>query len=244
MTSSVEPTTQSVARCSECSIGAFTIYGPTCVKFPNRIQELRKSVLRLRPNQTLLREGETSDLVYTVYSGWAYRFHELSKSRRQILRFLIPGDPIYLSSIASQSGPARHGVRAISSVVLCVFNAADVMEILFESTEQRTRLSLELFDQFNELDRRLTDIGQRRAIGRVACFLLDLELRLRARGFVVDGAFTLPIRQEHIADALGLTHVHVNRTLAQLRRLGLIRFERGSMKILDPKGLGLAALDA
>ncbi len=68
MTSGFEPATQSVARCTECSIGPFTIYGPTCIKFPDRILQLRKSVLRLRPNQTLLREGETQGFGYEAFA--------------------------------------------------------------------------------------------------------------------------------------------------------------------------------
>ncbi len=229
--------------CAKCSIGPIAIYGPTCRKSPSRIEQLRKKMIRLRPNQTLIREGETSNLAYTIHSGWAYRFHEIPKGRRQILRFLLPGDSISLPAMTSPGGPAPHGVRAITNVALCVFDARDLIELLLESEEQRARLGLELFDQFNELDRRLTDIGQRSAIGRVACFLLDLEARLRARGLVSDGAFLLPIRQEHLADALGLTHVHVNRTLALLRRLGLIHFERGNMQIRDSNGLHLAAFD-
>jgi CRP-like cAMP-binding protein len=168
----------------------------------------------------------------------------LSKSRRQILRFLIPGDPVYLASLAAPGAPVRHGVRAITSVVLCAFNAEDMNTILFESAEQRARMGGEVVDQLIELDRRLTDIGQRRALGRVASFLLDLKSRLCARGMVVNDGFELPVRQELIADALGLTQVHVNRTLAELRRLNLIRFERGHMQILDSKALQRAVVDA
>jgi CRP-like cAMP-binding protein len=184
-----------------------------------------------------------SSRTYTINSGWAYRFHELPKSRRQILRILIPGDPIYLSSISTPTAPVRHGIRAITNVVLCAFDSNQMNAILFDSEEQRARLASEVAAQFNELDRRLTDIGQRRAIARVASFLLDLKSRLCARGFVLNDGFELPVRQELIADALGLTQVHVNRTLAELRRLEYIRFERGRMEILDNKGLQQATFD-
>jgi CRP-like cAMP-binding protein len=135
-TSSLAPTAQGVTPCAECSIGRMAIYGPTCSKSPDRIQTLRKGVVRLRPNQTLLREGETSNLAYTIHSGWAYRFHEIPKGRRQILQFLLPGDSISLSGMTTSSRVTRHGVRAITNLVLCVFDARDLMNLLLESEEQ------------------------------------------------------------------------------------------------------------
>jgi CRP-like cAMP-binding protein len=83
------------------------------------------------------------------------------------------------------------------------------------------------------MNRRLVDIGRRSAIGRVAQLILEIEDRLGERDQVRDGAFHFPMRQEHMADALGLTTVYVNRTLDRLRKEGVIDFKRDRMKIIN-----------
>lgn len=80
---------------------------------------------------------------------------------------------------------------------------------------------------------RLSDIGRRSALGRVAHLLLELEDRLRDRRMSHNGRFVFPARQEHLADSVGLTTVYVNRTLDRLRRLEVIAYDRDHMTILN-----------
>ena len=96
-------------------------------------------------------------------------------------------------------------------------------------------------DHLVSLNQRLVDIGRKSALGRVAQLILELENRLRKRGLSVDGRFEFPVRQEHLADALGLTTVYVNRTLDRLRKLELIEFKRNWMRISDIKALSRIA---
>lgn len=88
---------------------------------------------------------------------------------------------------------------------------------------------------------RLADMGRRSALGRVAHLLLELEDRLSQKQMSKDGQFDFPARQEHLADAVGLTTVYVNRTLDRLRRLGMIEYDRDLMKILDREKLDAIA---
>ena len=88
-----------------------------------------------------------------------------------------------------------------------------------------------MWEQVGSVSQRLVDVGRRSALGRIAQFILQLELRLRSRQMSVDGSFDFPVRQEHMADALGLTTVYVNRTLDRLRRLEIIQFNRNRMTV-------------
>jgi len=84
---------------------------------------------------------------------------------------------------------------------------------------------------------RLIDLGRRTATERIVRLILEIEERARMRGLVSDQTIPFPLRQTHIADALGLTAVHVNRTINALRREGHITFRRGSMVIENRKAL-------
>ena len=81
--------------------------------------------------------------------------------------------------------------------------------------------------------RRLTDVGCRSAAGRLAQLILELEFRLKQRMLTRGNVFDFPMRQEHLADALGLTTVYINRTLSSFRKGGVIELERQKMTIRD-----------
>jgi CRP-like cAMP-binding protein len=92
-----------------------------------------------------------------------------------------------------------------------------------------------------QAERRLASIGRKRAIGRIAQLLLELLEIADERNLIRDGALDFPLRQEHVADALGLTPSHVNRTMLTLRRTGIIDVGRGRLRVLDPAQLKLIA---
>ena len=223
--------------CTTCPLGPTTAYAPVLRKSPGAVESARKGVAHFRPSQTVLRSGEISRSIYTVVSGWAFSAVILPDGRRQIVSFLIPGDTICLMALHQPYRPASGVVKALTPLTACVFDVGDMRDMLFGPRGQRTAFDSIAADRINDLTRRLTDIGLRRASGRIAQFLLALEERLRRCGLSRDGEFAFPARQGHIADALGLTQVHVNRTLVQLRRQKLIDFSKGRMRITDFDGL-------
>ena len=116
---------------------------------------------------------------------------------------------------------------------MCAFALNEMIE-LTSSTETQTRsVAKAMRRHCAVMNRRLVDVGRRSAIGRVAQLILEIENRLDERGQVRDGAFHFPMRQEHMADALGLTTVYVNRTLDRLRKEGVIDFKRDRMKVIN-----------
>ncbi len=180
-----------------------------------------------------MREGETPEFLYTIYSGWAVWFVQKPDGRRLIMAFLIPGDVIGVESLCLPGMPLPFSVKSMTPVSLCQFKLTDLFALLDEREEQKTEVHAQARNYLETTSRRLFDLARRSAVGRMAQMLLELYYRLQHRGMVVDGRFTFPARQEDMADALGITPAHVNRTLVDLRRRDLIQFARDEMRIVD-----------
>lgn len=220
-------------NCATCLIGASTIYGPTHEKNPETIANLRRDTLSFRAHQIIQRQHDAPTSTYTVRHGWAYRAVHFPDGRRQILSFLLPGDMINVGSVWIDDYAIGFGVRALTDVRLCAFVSQDLRAVINSSAEQQAWFAAFIQRQFHIAERRLVDVGQRMATARIARLVLDLDATLRSRGLSTGDEFDFPLRQEDIADALGLTTAHVNRTLVKLRRLGLLEIKLGRAHILD-----------
>jgi CRP-like cAMP-binding protein len=190
-------------------------------------------VVTFRAHQLIQKAGDAPTRAYTVYSGWAYRAVHFQDGRRQILSFLLPGDMINIGAIWIEDYKIPFNVRALTDVTLCAFSADDMRRVINSSDAQQSLFAAHIQRQFALAERRLVDVGQRLATARIARLVLDLDATLRARGLSTGDTIEFPLRQEDIADALGLTTAHVNRTLFKLRRRGLLDLKQGQARILD-----------
>ncbi|MGZ5925109.1 MAG: Crp/Fnr family transcriptional regulator [Rhizomicrobium sp.] len=219
--------------CADCALGRYALYGPTRDVSPQDISVRRRGILNFSAQKTFLREGDILTQMFTLYSGWAFCFKLLTDGRRQILSFLLPGDPIIIEGLCFPDEPLPYSVKGLTDIYVCAFDLNEMIELTNSSAAQNKSVAKAMRRHVTTLNRRMVDIGRRSAIGRVAQLILEIEGRLSERGQVRDGAFHFPVRQEHLADALGLTTVYVNRTLDRLRKEGVIDFERDRMKIID-----------
>ena len=126
-----------------------------------------------------------------------------------------------------------YAVQSLTELRLCAFDPHSLSELLLRRPNQQEALAMAFTDRLSSMNQRLVDLGRRSAVGRLAQFLVQLEVRLRERRLSVDGSFLFPVSQEHIADALGLTTVYVNRLLHRLRREKIVTFDRRTMRIMD-----------
>lgn len=188
---------------------------------------------------TLLLEGSNSPHLYTVLSGWAFRYKSLPDGRRQILNFAMPGD--FLGVQASMLSEMQHSVEALSRMVLCVFPR----DKLWKLYERHPTLAFDLTWLVSRSERMLDDnllsVGRRSAIERVGFVLLHLFHRAQDLGLTQGRRIKFPFTQQHIADALGLSLVHTNKTLRRLSDQGTIRWKDGVFELLDEQGLSEAA---
>jgi len=222
--------------CSLCP--AFNLLCGGTMKGGESGAESRRSVLPLAATvhtiparRLILHPKEWSEFVPIICSGWAMSSVALPDGRRQIISFLLPGDIVSASSLlAPLSGQS---VEAITEVTYRKFKRDEVKGLLFG----RSDLLEKLFSLWNEAkarsDQLALDLGRRRADERIARLILRLADKVAKRSLVRTLTFDFPLRQRHIADATGLTPVHVSKVLGELQRAGLIEISSRSLTILN-----------
>jgi CRP-like cAMP-binding protein len=160
-----------------------------------------------------------------VVSGWICEVRLLPDGRRQIFSFILPGD------VVATGGFTDVGVRELLTLTHVELADAALMNAGVDPALAQAAIA----DAQREREQRLLDqivrIGRLTAKERVLNLLVELHDRLDAVGLVRNGAFRLPVTQELFADALGLSVVHINRTLQQMRREGLVSFEAGDIQL-------------
>jgi CRP/FNR family transcriptional regulator len=188
-----------------------------------------------RARQTIYRAGETLNGVPMVSEGWAATVSRLSDGRRQILSFLLPGTLV--STTAVFVDRLNFYVEAITAVRYCSYDRTYLNQSLAADPNLIRAMAKTCLFEKEQAEQLVTNLGRRRAEERIAHLFLNLRARLKWRGLVRDDSFELPLRQQHIADATGLTPVHVNRVLGSLRKARLITICDGILKITDFAGL-------
>ncbi|WP_419899112.1 Crp/Fnr family transcriptional regulator [Roseomonas sp. USHLN139] len=165
--------------------------------------------------QELRAEGQSAPPLLLL-AGWACRVHILPDGRRQIISFLLPGD------IIGRGRPSLAELCSINSLTrLRHVDASSLVTGGEETPLARALRALEL-QEVAQLRDQVVRLGRQMAHERMAGLLLEFEARLTAAGLASGGCFAMPLTQEVLADALGLSVVHLNRTLQQMRREGLI----------------------
>lgn len=160
-----------------------------------------------------------------LLSGWACRQRILMDGQRQILSFLLPGD---LIGVCHHRNPlAATTIVGVTEMVMCVAPPAEEGSSLAEAYARSAAL------EERYLVAQITRLGRLNAYERLADWLLETRERLAMVGLSGGDRFALPITQEMLADALGLTSVHVNRTLQAMRRDGLLKLQGGMITLLD-----------
>jgi CRP-like cAMP-binding protein len=205
---------------------------------PGLLEELGLSVAVLvhaqctaRPRQTIIRAGERLIGIPVLVEGWAVRVSRLPDGRRQILSFLLPGDLISVGAAFTER--LAYFVEAVTPVRCIYYDRADfTAQLSADPRKFNAFVKLLLSDKDRAFDLAV-DLGRRDASERIARLILHLMQRLEARGLVSENAFDLPLRQQHIADATGLTSVHVNRVFCALRQNGIVEMRNGRLKVLD-----------
>jgi CRP-like cAMP-binding protein len=177
----------------------------------------------------IIGEGDPIRERRALLSGWACRERILSDGRRQILSFLLPGDLIGMCRHTNPVAPTS--IVAITDLVTCPVPAAEPGSGLAEAYARSA--ALEEYYLLAHVMR----LGRLNALERLADWLLEHEERLALAGLSSTDQFAVPLTQEMLADSLGLTSVHVNRTLQAMRRGGLLTMQGGQISLSNRKRL-------
>ena len=192
------------------------------------------------PRADIVREGERPKDVQLVVAGWACRYKQLEDGRRQVVSFFLPGDICDLNVFILRE--MDHSIGSITDVAIADLSREFFEEISAEYPRIVTALWWEsLVDAAIQREWTL-NLGQRTALERMAHLLCELFFRLRLAGLTNDDSCDFPLTQADLADASGLSKVHVNRTLQELRSANLIVLKGRTLVVPDLRRLMEAGL--
>jgi CRP-like cAMP-binding protein len=183
----------------------------------------------------VLVEGAHSAHLYTALAGWAFRYKLLPDGRRQILNYVMPGDLIGLQGSLMEA--MSHSVEALSPMLLCVFERDHLHELYRRHPGLAYDITWLASREEQMLDENLLSLGRRTALERAAYLLAFIAGRATAVGLDAGSSLDIPMTQQHIADTLGLSLVHTNKTLRKLVQRGLISWQERGCVVRDLKGL-------
>ncbi|MBQ2263574.1 MAG: Crp/Fnr family transcriptional regulator [Loktanella sp.] len=217
-------------------LGAFVALSDTELSALDRLYGRRKV---FPAGRDIVHQGQSAQSAYILASGWVCSYKIQTSGSRQIVDFQIPGDFLGLRSVLFRT--ADHNIEPITQVEASEVPAKD----LFETFSTMPRLATAVLwaasrDEAMVVEH-LVGIGRRDAKERMAHFLLELGARLKLVGLGSATGFACPLTQYLLADAMGLSAVHVNRVLRELREDDLLTFQHGQVTIHDLDGLVLLA---
>ncbi|HEX8620489.1 MAG TPA: Crp/Fnr family transcriptional regulator [Allosphingosinicella sp.] len=186
------------------------------------------------PRRSVIREGERPDHIHLMVEGWAARYKLLPDGARQITAFLIPGD--FCDLHVTILGEMDHSITTLTRA-----RVAYIPRSKIDALTERPRIAkafwwATLVDEA-VLRAWIVNIGRRDAFEAIAHLMCELYVRMRNVGLADDHCYELPLTQEELGDALGLTPVHVNRVLQRMRADDLISLKSGQLTIHDYRRL-------
>jgi CRP-like cAMP-binding protein len=224
MSQSTTTLTPLPGACAACAVRPFALFR---VIPQARVGE----VARIRSGVRLVRGGEAiRERVFTLYAGWAFSWTATQDGRRQVLDFHLPGDLVERTEDGAE-------VEALTDVSFCILSRDRLCDFMGHEPSLAMAYADGLMRERARLRERLTSLGRRDAVGRVAHLLLELHGRLLRRGGGDPQGGAIPLKQAHLSDALGLSVEHANRALAVLRKDGIATLQKGRLDILDREAL-------
>lgn len=169
-----------------------------------------------------------------ILKGWGYTYRHLGNGDRQLIDIILPGD---IAGLRTSLLGIPQGLRTIGQVEAVEIHSR-LIPSLFRDWPRLALALVLIANQDSELlAERLVSVGRRPALSRVSHFLLELGTRLEIVGLGTRNSFRCPLTQADIADALGLSSIHVNRVLRHLRERRILMFRNGEVEIQDPQNL-------
>jgi len=216
------------AACPLRSRATFRDFEPSELEF---VEWFKRGELSVEAGAPIVQEATSSAHLFTILEGWAFRYKTLPDGRRQILNFAMPGDLIGLQTSVFET--MDHGVEALSQMTLCVFPRDQFKELYTRQPSLAFDVTWLSANQERLLDAQLLTVGRRNALERVAYVVWHLFSRARDLGMTRGNRLAFPLTQQHLADTLGLSLVHTNKTIKRLRATGCIRWNERWLEVDD-----------
>ncbi|SIT26558.1 cAMP-binding domain of CRP or a regulatory subunit of cAMP-dependent protein kinases [Thalassospira xiamenensis M-5 = DSM 17429] len=182
-------------------------------------------LITLSAGREIVHEGQRAHNAFILLDGWVASYKLLPDGTRQIIDFQIPGDFLGLRSLLLRT--SDHSFEAITEITIAEISAQNMISTFAKSPRLASAILWAASRDEAMVVEHLVNIGRRSAIVRTAHFLLELGTRLNLIGVGTPNSYPCPLSQYLLADALGLSAIHINRVLRQLREQDLMTFQKG-----------------
>lgn len=229
------PQTQQ-SSCADCPARPFSWFKPISnQKQLENAQRLRSTQTTFQAGESLFIEGSIHRKIHTLKEGWAVIYKHLLDGHRQVIDIALPGD-----LLAYQSNfdiPIDHSVICATDCVFCSFTEDAIDKLLHENPILHKRLLHLQGIETKNCRKNLSLVGGAQARNKVAYFLHNLIDRLETRDINITEDIIFPISREDMADAIGVTHVHLSRICAQLNKENIVKLKNNRLRIVNRKKL-------
>ncbi len=235
---------EGISGCTVCPAYQLSLCGDIREKFsqaqwlPGTVP-VASTVHRIPARHTIFHHKEWSEYVPFICSGWASSSITLADGRRQTLSFLLAGDIVSAACLLEPM--SGRTVEAITEVEYRKFKRSDLKVVLFKHPDLMDKVSKIWSEERIHFDQMALDLGRRTADERIARLIVNIADRLAKRGMRNGNMMEFPLRQRHIADATGLTPVHVSKVVGEFQRAGLFEIRGRTLTIFDDAELRRAA---
>jgi len=195
------------------------------------LTELQSKTVRVKRGKQLVKEGQGGHRAFILQDGWACSYKDLPNGSRQIISFPIAGDCVGLRSVLLRT--ADHSFEALTDAVVSPVDGSQMLRTFSDFPRLGAAILWATSRDEAMVVEHLVSVGRRSAIERTAHFFMELAERLNLIGLANGTEFDCPLNQYVLADALGLSAIHINRVLRQLRERDLLTVQRGTVTIHD-----------
>jgi CRP/FNR family transcriptional regulator, anaerobic regulatory protein len=223
-----------IIPCVNCPLQGLSGLRPLTAAQIEYMSNFKQGEVYVAKGGQMLSQGVVSPHLYTLLQGIVFRFKMLEDGRRQIVNFLFPGDMIGLQGAMEDA--LLYGIEAVTDARACIFQRERFLELFAAHPRLGFDVAWLAARQEGSLDEHLTAVGRRSARERVAYLALFLFLRGRASGLSGRTYLNISLTQAQIADTIGLSIVHTNKTLQALRRSNVIEWTPDRIGIHDLDG--------
>lgn len=218
-------------KCQNCPLRARPLFDEMSEAEVSFMQQFKSGELTVVAGTTLMMEGSNSPQLFTVLDGMGLRYKSLMSGERQVINFVFPGD--FLGLQAGVMGEMQHSVEASTDMRLCIFDRKSLWGLFRDHPRRAYDLTWIAAVEEHFLGESLAIIGHMSGIQRVARALVRVHDRCTALGLRTGNTVPFPFKQQDLADSLGLSLVHTNKTLAKLRKDGVANWRHDALTIND-----------
>jgi len=185
----------------------------------------------VRAGGQIATRNQVSNDVLVLCTGWAFRYFQLTDGRRQILQFLMPGDILSPAAIFDKKN--LYSAKALTEVMVSEFPRTEIRERCAARPDVQSVVASCSVAEVRDAAELATILGRCSAEERIAHLLLRLIPRIAARNVIREHRYPFPLRQQHVADAVGLTPVHVSRVFGLFRERGIMSISEGFLRVFN-----------